>query len=131
MHQRIVHTIDQTAPGPFELKNACKHVAYLFSGSKLLATSTNRWGCHAEIAILTHVRFASKKRLRIYIQKVGGIHQNSRPCHKCSQILKREVPWVRIFYSLNGGEWREDVALDSTHLSRREVDWCGPKRRTN
>ena len=97
-----------------------QHVAILYSNKKVIKVETNEAGFHAEEKILqTANKWKHKKQLRLYVTKIGGMHRLSRPCWACSKKL-RQVPHLRVFYTERDGNWKEDHALDSRHLSLRD-----------
>ena len=98
-----------------------KHLAILFSGKEMIQMQTNiRRGSHAEENVMkTYKEWHFKKKLRLYVTKVGGMHRMSRPCWFCSKQLKK-VPGLRVFYTNNDGMWVEDIHLDSQHMSMRD-----------
>ena len=119
MHNRKDKAMMQHSDLEFELKRYPKHVAYLFQGHKLKAIATNKWGQHAEMGLMTYVT-PSRKPQVMYVKRVSAHTQMSRPCVRCSTVLKKLAPHVRVFYSNDRGDWIEDVTLDNTKLSRSD-----------
>lgn len=114
MHARVSKLIRQEDGATSTLP---LHVAYLFRGSKLVATARNDDGVHAEVRLMSHMR--RQGRYRVYVTR---IHDNamSRPCSRCSACLRRApCASLRVFYTNTAGEWIEDADLDSCHVSRR------------
>ena len=104
-----------------------KHVAFLVSWGRRVQFHTNvRFVCQAEQAVLRPGdSWRQRKRLRLYVTKVGGAHRMSRPCWICSRQLKR-IPNLRVFYTDTHGSWVEDTTLDSTHKSMRDYALSSP-----
>ena len=112
--------MDRLAPLVFEMKTS-RHVAYLFFKRHLVAAKQNRYGQHAEMAVLPHVDM--KKRYRLYVTRQSGHGRLSRPCLACSNILRRYHN-IRVFYSDENGDWAEDSSLDNRYLAPWRARRC-------
>jgi len=120
--KKVAEMLDVSPFGNKDCKGIPKHVAFLFSGRELLQVQTNaRYLHHAEEAIMkTRNSWYTRKKLRIYVTKVGGAHKMSRPCWYCSMQMKK-IPSIRVFYTCKDGTWQEDTNLDNVHLSMRDM----------
>jgi hypothetical protein len=94
-------------------------VATAFYRGKLICSSQNCAGLHAEAALLQNHKMQRYRCLpiTIFVARVGEhqTHSFSRPCANCSRALAQ---WnAKVYYTDEHGNWVRDHTLDNTYLS--------------
>jgi hypothetical protein len=96
------------------------HVAFVYAGSKLLVSCGNIRNRHAEQNCVRELRsrkIVHHKPVRLFVTRVTGTHQMSRPCKMCTQLILAHLPQARVYYTDLDGVLREDVTRDTQHVS--------------
>ena len=94
------------------------HISFIYSGTKLCAACGNTGSRHAEQNAIRRLgELSLHKPVRIFVTKISGSHAMSRPCQQCTNIILRELPQARVYYTDHDGRLCEDISRDSSHVS--------------
>ena len=108
------------------VKHVPKHIAFLYCGKKLLVASANSGNKHAEENVVDkfrqmNIHLCKNKPYKMYVVKLHGSHQMSRPCAECSAKISKFCQRARVYYTDYDGQLREDEQLDNPHRSVRRT----------
>lgn len=121
LHQELACTQES-----FDMPKTSKHVAALYSGRRQILRAQNTYPLHAEeVAVrrMCDMRHKIKhlRNLKLYITRLSE-NKFSRPCRFCSKMLK--TTQLRVFYTDEDGNWKEETTFDNPHESIRRRMAC-------
>jgi hypothetical protein len=94
------------------------HISFIYSGTRLCAACGNTGSYHAEQNAIKRLgEISTHKPVRVFVTKISGSHAMSRPCQHCTNIILRELPQARVYYTDYDGTLCEDVSRDTAHVS--------------
>lgn len=102
-------------------KSPClhKHGCVIIGGGKLLSRGYNHYNnkhgysCHAEMDTLRKMPKTKRRRLKLYVVRVGRNQdvKNSKPCPTCALVLKNN-PFRSVIFSNEQGGYTKLLTRD-------------------